>query len=93
MSGCLPLGVTGILPVILFALTGMMTTAELTDIFFFNALWLLLGSLLIAIAIQVTNLHRRIALKILLFVGTRPRRYECPVLKSYRTHSVPSIAV
>ncbi|XP_076818938.1 Na(+)/citrate cotransporter-like [Clavelina lepadiformis] len=73
-SACLPLSVTGIIPVFLFPAAGILTNKEATSAFFFPGLWLFTGSIIFAIAVQSSNLHFRIALKMLLLIGTRPKR-------------------
>nr|CAB3266109.1 solute carrier family 13 member 5-like [Phallusia mammillata] len=74
ITGCLPLGVTSLLPVIVFTFMEILTLTEVTNAFFFNGIWLLLGSISLAIAAQTAQLHLRISLKILLLIGTSPKR-------------------
>ena len=74
VTGCLPLPVTALIPVFLFSVTGILTMKEITQSFFFPGLWLFFGVYVIAIAIQSTNLHIKVALKILLIIGVDPKR-------------------
>jgi len=74
LTECLPLAVTSLLPMICFPLLGIATTAETTGRYFNPIMSLFLGAFLIALAMEKWNLHRRIALFVILLVGTRPHR-------------------
>ena len=66
----LPLAVTALIPVVLFPLLGVLSTAQVTVCYFKEVNMLMVGGLIVAIAIEEVGLHRRIALKIMLLVGT-----------------------
>jgi sodium-dependent dicarboxylate transporter 2/3/5 len=74
LTECLPLAATSLLPMICFPLLGIATTAETTGRYFNPIMSLFLGAFLIALAMERWNLHRRIALFVVLRVGTRPHR-------------------
>ena len=67
----IPIPVTSLLPVVLFPLTRIMDVKSTTINYGNDIVFLYLGGFLIAIAIEKWNLHRRIALSILLWVGNR----------------------
>jgi len=67
-----PLAVTALLPVVLFPLTGLMSGKDVAPIYFNQVILLFLGGFLVALAMQRWNLHKRIALRILLLSGGRP---------------------
>uniref|UniRef100_H2YTW2 Uncharacterized protein n=1 Tax=Ciona savignyi TaxID=51511 RepID=H2YTW2_CIOSA len=69
-----PLAVTALIPLILFPMTGIMTSKEVSKAYFTDTNWLFIGGLMIAVAIENSELHRRIALRVLLLFGTKPRR-------------------
>ncbi len=69
-----PLAVTSLLPVALFPLLGIMNGQEVSSSYFNHVIFLFMGGFIIALAMQRWNLHRRIALKILLFTGVSPGR-------------------
>ncbi|MCH7398999.1 SLC13 family permease [Belliella sp. DSM 107340] len=66
-----PIPVTSLLPIVLFPMTGIMDVKSTTINYGNDIVFLYLGGFLIAIAIEKWNLHRRIALSILLSVGSR----------------------
>ncbi|XP_041377450.1 solute carrier family 13 member 5-like [Gigantopelta aegis] len=74
MSEALPLPVTSLLPIVLFPILGVAPTKILALQYFKDVMFLLIGGLLVALAIEKSNLHRRFALKLLLLFGVRPKR-------------------
>lgn len=69
-----PLAVTSLLPVALFPLLGIMNGQAVSSNYFNHVIFLFMGGFIIALAMQRWNLHRRIALKILMFTGVSPGR-------------------
>lgn len=74
MTETLPLSVTSLIPLIVFPLTGVLSASKISESYINSIIFLFLGGFLIAIAIETWNLHKRIALKIILFFGTKPSR-------------------
>ena len=70
----IPLAVTSLLPVVLLPFLGVMDGKEVSSAYFNHVIFLFIGGFIVALAMQKWELHRRIALKIMLFTGTSPKR-------------------
>ncbi|XP_066510978.1 solute carrier family 13 member 2-like [Hoplias malabaricus] len=69
---CVPLAVTSLLPVVLFPIMGIMKSEQVCQNYMGEASIMGAGGLIVAIAFEHWNLHKRLALGILLLVGARP---------------------
>jgi solute carrier family 13 (sodium-dependent dicarboxylate transporter), member 2/3/5 len=72
MTQALPLTATALLPFIAFPLFGIMTASESAAAYYSPILFLVLGGAMIALAIERTGLHRRLALAIVARGGASP---------------------
>ena len=70
VSEVIPIGVTALLPIVLFPLMGIVDIATTTESFGHKYIFLYLGGFILAIAIEKWNLHKRIALHIIHIIGT-----------------------
>ena len=74
ITEAVPLAVTALLPVALFPLFGVVDGKTISAMYFNHLIFLFIGGFLMAFAMERWNLHRRIALRILIFFGISPGR-------------------
>ena len=74
VAEAIPIAATALLPIVLFPMTGAMDLTTTTASFGHKYVFLYLGGFLIAIGIEKWNLHRRIALSIIAFIGSDIRK-------------------
>jgi len=74
VAEAVPLGVTSVLPLVLFPVLGVTDVASAAAPYGSKYVFLFLGGFLIALALEQWNLHRRFALRILVAAGGHPRR-------------------
>jgi len=74
ITEAVPLAITSLLPVVLFPLFGVMDGKAVSSTYFNHVIFLFIGGFIVALAMQRWNLHKRIALKILMITGVSPGR-------------------
>ncbi len=72
ITEAVPLAVTSLLPVVLFPAFGVMNGQSVSSAYFNHVIFLFIGGFIIALAMQKWDVHKRIALKILLISGASP---------------------
>jgi len=70
MTEAIPLTATALLPFVVLPFAGVMSAGETASAYYSPTLFLLLGGAFIALAIERTGLHRRLALAILSLIGS-----------------------
>jgi sodium-dependent dicarboxylate transporter 2/3/5 len=74
VSDAIPLFATALMPLVLFPILGIMGGLETAPIYFNSTIVLFIGGFMIALTMEKWNLHRRIALTIIHWVGGGPAR-------------------
>ncbi|KAI1239377.1 hypothetical protein IHE44_0012496 [Lamprotornis superbus] len=72
LTEALPLAVSALLPAFMFPLFGIMTSKEVASAYFKDFHLLLIGVICLATSIEKWNLHKRVALKMVMLVGVNP---------------------
>lgn len=74
VTEALPLYVTSMIPIVAFPVMGIMDTDRTCRLYFKDTLVMFMGGIMIALAIEYSNLHKRVALRVIKIVGCSPRR-------------------
>ncbi len=74
ITEAIPIPATSLLPVALFPLFGILDGKITAALYFNDTIFLFIGGFIFALAMQKWNLHRRIALRIILILGSGPMR-------------------
>ena len=74
MTEAVPIPVTSLLPLVAFPVTGVLSYQEAAAPYANHLIFLFMGGFFIAKTMERSGLHRRIALRIVVAVGTEPRR-------------------
>ncbi|MBU0984620.1 MAG: SLC13 family permease [candidate division Zixibacteria bacterium] len=74
VTEAIPIPATALLPVVLFPMLGIMEGKSVAGTYFNHVILLFIGGFIMALAMEKWHLHRRIALRIILLIGTGPRR-------------------
>lgn len=69
LTEALPIGITALLPLILYPLLDIANSNQVSLNYFNSTIFLFLGGFIISIAIEKTNLHKRIAFSLLKILG------------------------
>ncbi|WP_142785355.1 SLC13 family permease [Changchengzhania lutea] len=72
VSEALPIGVTSLLPIILFPVLGVLDGKAISSAYINYVIFLFIGGFIMALAMEKWDLHKRIALKVLSIVGGKP---------------------
>jgi len=74
MTEALPLAITSMLPIVLLPLLGVMPTTDVAPEYLNATNYMFIGGLMMAIAVEHSGLHKRIAFNIISLIGVSQRR-------------------
>ncbi|XP_064082337.1 solute carrier family 13 member 2-like [Macrobrachium nipponense] len=80
MTEMFPLPVTALIPVFAFPFLGILPTGEVTQLYMKENIMMYIGGMMIAVASEHCNLHKRIALFGIFYLGESPRRLLAGVM-------------
>ncbi|XP_078043495.1 protein I'm not dead yet [Augochlora pura] len=69
ITECFPMAITSLIPLVLFPMLGVLSTAETCSCYMNDTIMVFIGGLILALAIEHSNLHLRIALGVMKLVG------------------------
>ncbi|NXN80001.1 S13A4 protein, partial [Bombycilla garrulus] len=72
VSEAVPLGAAALVPAFLYPLLGVMKSSEVAAEYFKNTTLLLMGVICVAASVEKWNLHKRIALRMVMMSGAKP---------------------
>ncbi|XP_027698178.1 solute carrier family 13 member 4 [Vombatus ursinus] len=72
VSEAVPLGAAALVPAFLYPLFGVLRSSEVAAEYFKNTTLLLMGVICVAAAVEKWNLHKRIALRMVMMAGAKP---------------------
>ena len=74
VTQAIPIEATALIPLVAFPVLGILTPGEVMPRYATDTVFLFMGGMMIAMAMQRWNLHKRIALKIISITGSSPSR-------------------
>ncbi len=74
VSEAIPLSITALLPLVLFPALGILDGKQVSSVYVNHIIFIFIGGFVMALAMEKWDLHRRIALRILLLTGVSPGR-------------------
>lgn len=74
MTEAIPLAATALVPLVAFPLLQVIKFGDISSSYAEPTIFLFMGGFILALGMQRWNLHRRLALNVVLLVGTQPKR-------------------
>ncbi len=74
ITEAVPVAITALLPIVLYPLFGIMSGKAVSATYINHLIFLFIGGFIVALAMEKWNLHKRIALRIMLWIGVSPAK-------------------
>lgn len=72
VTEAIPLAITALIPIVMFPVLGVLGAVDVTASYINHIIFVYLGGFIMALAMEKWNLHKRIALKIMMSIGVGP---------------------
>ncbi|XP_053607922.1 protein I'm not dead yet-like [Plodia interpunctella] len=69
MTECLPLAITALLPLLVFPISGVMSSADTAHCYMNDTILMFIGSLMLAYSVEQSGLHKRLAYNTIKIIG------------------------
>uniref|UniRef100_A0A1L8DEL7 Putative na+/dicarboxylate na+/tricarboxylate and phosphate transporter n=2 Tax=Nyssomyia neivai TaxID=330878 RepID=A0A1L8DEL7_9DIPT len=80
VTEALPLPITSMIPMVLFPVMGVLDTERTCMMYMKETMLMFIGGIIIALAVEYCNLHKRVALKVISLIGCSQRRLNFGLL-------------
>lgn len=74
VTEAVPLAVTSMIPPVAFPILGILDTDDTCTVYFKETMLMFIGGIIIALSVEFSNLHKRIAFKVISIIGCTPRK-------------------
>ena len=74
ISETIPLAITALVPIVLFPALGILDGKSVSEVYMNHIIFIFVGGFMMALAMEKWNLHKRIALRLLVLIGVSPGR-------------------
>lgn len=72
VTEAIPLAITALIPIVLFPVLGVLEAIDVTASYINHIIFVYIGGFIMALAMEKWNLHKRIALRIMMAIGVGP---------------------
>ncbi|XP_063708844.1 protein I'm not dead yet-like [Culicoides brevitarsis] len=82
ITEAIPMAITALIPTVAFPMLGILDTDEVSMAYFKETMLMFIGGIIIALAVEYCNLHKRAAFKFICLIGCTQRKLHFGLLMS-----------